>query len=158
MKLYFLRHGIADWPDWDPARDSERPLTDEGLRKMKAEAEAIDRLNLKLSAVLSSPYTRAQQTAESVAQRLGLNVIEEPALAAGFNIGDLPDLLQRYAQAQSLMLVGHEPDFSLIIGQLIGGGRVVMKKGSLARVDLQAIMPPRGELVWLLAPKVLLAA
>ena len=41
MKLYFLRHGIADWPEWDVARDHERPLTKDGLKKMKAKAKAI---------------------------------------------------------------------------------------------------------------------
>jgi phosphohistidine phosphatase len=53
------------------------------------------------------------------------------------------------------MLVGHEPDFSRTIADLIGGGRVVMKKGGLARVDLESVDPPSGALVWLLAPKVM---
>ena len=41
MRLYFLRHGLADWPDWDPARDHERPLTKDGLKKMKEEAKTL---------------------------------------------------------------------------------------------------------------------
>ncbi len=156
MKLYFLRHGLADWPNWDPARDHERPLTDEGAEKMRAEARMIQRLGLGLDAILSSPLVRAWQTAAPVAERLGLALVEEPALAPGFDVKRLRDVLPRYPDAGALMLVGHEPDFSRTIGQLIGGGRVAMKKGSLARVDLASVDPPSGELVWLLAPKVLI--
>ena len=155
MQVYFLRHGLADWPDWDEARDDERPLTDEGVARMQAAAKTLKRFELGLDAILSSPYLRARQTAQTVAGRLGLAVIEEPALAPGFDVTRLREVLRRHAQAQALMLVGHEPDFSRTIAQLIGGGRVAMKKGGLARVDLAAIDPPGGELVWLLAPKVL---
>lgn len=157
MQLYFLRHGQADWPDWDPARDDERPLTDAGLVRMKAEAKAIKRLGLKLAVILTSPLVRARQTAEAVAERLDLRPVEEPALAPGLDVKRLGEVLQRHAEAEAIMLVGHEPDFSLTIAKLIGGGRVVMKKGGLARVDLQSVDPPRGELVWLLAPKTLSA-
>ena len=156
MQLYLLRHGVADWPDWDAARDDERPLTDAGIVKMKAEAETIERLELDLKALLTSPLARARQTAESVGERLDLRPIEEPALAPGFNVKRLQEVLKRYPDATAIMIVGHEPDFSRTIAQLIGGGRVAMKKGGLARVDLESIDPPKGELVWLLAPKTLL--
>jgi phosphohistidine phosphatase len=153
MQLYFLRHGLADWPDWDPARDDERPLTDEGVARMKAEAKTIERLGVELDAVLTSPLVRARQTAEPVAKRLKVKLIEEALLAPGFDAKRLREILQNDPNAKAIMVVGHEPDFSRTIGQVIGGGRVVMKKGGLARIDLESIDPPRGELVWLLAPK-----
>jgi len=156
MQLYFLRHGVADWPDWDPARDDERPLTDAGIVKMRAEAKAIARLELDLKAILTSPLVRARQTAEAVAGRLDMQPIEEPALAPGFNARRLQDVLKRYPDAGALMLVGHEPDFSRTIAQLIGGGRVAMKKGGLARVDLASFDPPKGELAWLLTSRTLI--
>jgi phosphohistidine phosphatase len=53
------------------------------------------------------------------------------------------------------MLVGHEPDFSLIISALTGGGKVILKKGGLARVDITATAPLQGDLVWLLPPKIM---
>lgn len=155
MKIYFLRHGLADWPNWDAARDAERPLTDEGIKKMKVEAKAIERLDLGLDVILSSPYTRARQTAQSVADQLGLKVIDDDQLAPGFDADRLRDVLRRYPNAESIMLVGHEPSFSAAISQLIGGGQIVMKKGSLARVDVDSIDSLRGELVWLLTPKLL---
>ena len=53
------------------------------------------------------------------------------------------------------MVVGHEPDFSATVAELIGGGDIVMKKGGLARVDVTAPVAGGGELVWLLAPPLL---
>jgi phosphohistidine phosphatase len=153
MKLYFLRHGLADWPEWDPAKDHERPLTKEGLKKMKEQAKTLLALDLKLDAILSSPYTRAYQTADIVAGKLRLDVKTEPLLAPGFAYKKLTDLLESYEQAEALMLVGHEPSFSTVIAEIIGGGRVQLKKGALARVDVNSEI--RGELVWLLQPRVL---
>ena len=153
MRLYFLRHGIADWPDWDPARDHERPLTKEGLKKMKELARALADLGLKIDAILSSPYTRAYQTADIVAGRLGLEVKIEPLLAPGFAYDKLAEIARPFDDSQALLLVGHEPSFSMVIAELIGGGRVQMKKGALARVDVNREL--QGELVWLLQPKVL---
>ena len=157
MQLYFLRHGLADWPDWDPARDDERPLSDKGVQKMKSEAKTIERLGLKPDLVLSSPLLRARQTADVVARQLGLKVTQEFKLAPGFSLERLAPILNAYASARVIMLVGHEPDFSRTIGQLTGGGNVVMKKGGLARIDLDSLNPPTGSLVWLLPPKLLKA-
>jgi phosphohistidine phosphatase len=153
MRLYFLRHGIADWPEWDPARDHERPLTKEGLKKMKEQAKALADLGLKIDAILSSPYTRAYQTADIVAGKLGLEVKTEPLLAPGFTFDKLAEIAKPFDDNQALLLVGHEPSFSMVIAELIGGGRVQMKKGALARVDVNREL--QGELVWLLQPKVL---
>ena len=155
MKLYFLRHGLADWPEWDVARDHERPLTKEGLKKMKAEAKTIAALDLRPDAILSSPYARAFQTADIVAKELGLEVQIEPLLAPGFDLERLAERVSAQARAQALLLIGHEPSFSTIITQLIGGGRVQLKKGALARVDLLGPVNKElhGELIWLLQPK-----
>ena len=153
-RLYFLRHGLADWPNWT-GPDGERPLTPEGIRKMKDTAKTLKGLDLSLEAIFSSPLIRAKQTAEFAADRLKIKVTIVPALAPGFGVHQLGELLAEYADAKTLMLVGHEPDFSTTIANLIGGGSIVMKKGGLARVDLESLDPPRGQLVWLLAPAVL---
>ena len=153
MRLYFLRHGIADWPDWDPVRDHERPLTKDGLKKMKEQARTLAGLGVKVDAILSSPYTRAYQTADIVAGKLGMEVKTEPLLAPGFNVDKLMEIVESFADDQALLLIGHEPNFSMVIAELIGGGRVQLKKGALARVDVSREL--QGELVWLLQPKIL---
>ncbi len=154
MRLYFLRHGMAEWPDWDPARDHERPLTKEGVRKMKEQARALADLDVKFDAVLASPYARAYQTADIVAGKLGLDVKAEPLLAPGFNADKLAEIVASFDSDQAVLLVGHEPSFSMVIAELIGGGRVQMKKGTLARVDVNREL--QGELVWLLQPRILI--
>ena len=53
------------------------------------------------------------------------------------------------------MLVGHEPDFSETIGHLIGGGRLDLKKGALALVELEDRASTAGRLLWLIPPRVL---
>ncbi len=157
MDVYFLRHGLADVPDWDPAHDDERPLTDEGVLKMKAEARCLRMLNLKLDLVLTSPLARARQTAEIVARRLDVELVEEPALAPGFDAAAAAQIVVRYPAARAIMLVGHEPDFSTTVSALIGGARVSLKKGGLARVrvELTDSTALSGTLLWLLPPRVL---
>lgn len=156
MQLYFLRHGLADWPDWDAAQDHLRPLTKEGLKKMKAEAKTLARLGLKFDAILSSPYTRALQTADIVAGQFGQEVTEEAHLAPGFNLERLSEIVARYPTAQALLMVGHEPTFSSTITALIGGGRITLKKGALARIEITSFDPLSGDLLWLLQPKTLI--
>jgi phosphohistidine phosphatase len=138
--------------DWDPARDHERPLTKDGMKKRGPGPAPAD-LGVKFDAILSSPYTRAYQTADIVAGKLGLEVKTEPLLAPGFNPDKLAEIVKSFDEDQALLLVGHEPSFSTVIAELIGGGRVQMKKGALARVDVNGEL--QGELVWLLQPKVL---
>jgi len=157
MKLYFLRHGQADRSAW-MGTDFERPLTQEGMENMAKEADAIQQLDLRLDAILTSPLVRAYQTAEIVARRLNildLLVIDE-RLEPGFGTSDLKEILEEYPQANEIMFVGHEPDFSETIRYLIGGGNILCKKGSLARIDLSDASPLIGELVWLIPPMVLL--
>jgi phosphohistidine phosphatase len=90
-----------------------------------------------------------------VAERLGLEVRVEPSLAPGFDAKKLRTLLRRFASAPALLLVGHEPDLGDTLGELVGGTRVALKKGGLARVDLASVARPAGTLVWLLPPKLL---
>ncbi|MBS1252040.1 MAG: hypothetical protein MAG451_01076 [Anaerolineales bacterium] len=156
MRLYFLRHGLADRSAWHGA-DFERPLTYKGKVRMGREAETIGELNLKLDAIITSPLTRAFQTAQIVAEHLGMldDLVEDARLAPGFDVSDLAEILEDHLDDARLMLVGHEPDFSETLSDLIGGGEIVCKKASLARVDLYGGPSLRGELVWLIPPKVL---
>jgi phosphohistidine phosphatase len=157
MKLYFLRHGRADRSAW-MGLDYERPLTGEGKERMAREADFIAQLDLGIDVILTSPLVRAYQTAEIVAERLNmldLLTIDE-RLEPGFGPQDLAEILEGYPDADEIMLVGHEPDFSETISYLIGGGNILCKKGSLARVDLVDAGPMAGELVWLIPPKALI--
>jgi phosphohistidine phosphatase len=155
MELYFLRQGIA--ADVGPAGlgDAERPLTKEGIAKMQAGARGMRRLGLRLDSLLSSPLVRARETAAIVARELGLELRLAEKLAPGCDMAQLFALLGEYRAAEHVMLVGHEPDFSSLIGALTGGSQVLMKKGGLARVDIERLEQGAGTLTWLLPPRVL---
>lgn len=162
MELYFLRHGLAVDPGQWEGDDFQRPLTEEGQRRMRAEAKTIARLGLKPDYILTSPLKRALQTAQIVSDCLAAEglirksaLAEDKRLSSGFGMPELEAMMQTYSNAQAIMLVGHEPDFSKVIGQLVGSGRVVCKKGGLARVDLFDAPTLAGELVWLIPPKLL---
>src|SRR5438105_4811741 len=110
MKLYFLRHGEADWPDWRKP-DDERPLTSAGEKEMHEVAKFLTRLKVQVDLIITSPLPRASQTADIAAEHLKIRCQEEKMLAPGFRVGDLTRLLRKHPQ-QVLMLVGHEPDFT----------------------------------------------
>ncbi len=156
MKLYFLRHGLAaEREEWS-GDDAARPLTDEGKARMARAAAVFAKLELGLDAIITSPLVRAVQTAEIVARELKMQnqLVTDERLAPGFDADALAKILPAYPKAAALMFVGHEPDFSETISYLIGGGRVVCKKGGLALVELNATNL-KGELVWLVPPKAL---
>jgi phosphohistidine phosphatase len=153
MKLYFLRHGVADWPDWN-GPDNERPLTKGGQKEVRRVAEALAEHGVQTDVILSSPLPRAQQTAEIAGAALGSAVSVEAALAPGFNVEALRTLLRAH-DGRNVMFVGHEPDFSRMVEALTGGS-VVMAKAAVARVDLANAAEERGVLRWLVTPKILL--
>jgi phosphohistidine phosphatase len=139
--IWLLRHGEAA----DGSPDAERPLTAKGETQSKAAGLALKALGIKLDACLSSPKVRAVQTAKLACAPLGVEVQLEPALAGGrFDPEQLAAGL-----GDEVLLVGHDPDFSIAVHALTGA-QVRMKKGGLAGVD-------EGELKVLLRPKELAA-
>jgi phosphohistidine phosphatase len=157
MILYFLRHGLAAERETWTGDDALRPLTKKGEKSLAIIADTMFELGLGLDLILTSPYVRAYQTAVVVAKRLQKMdvLVQDNRLTPGFGIAELTETLKDHKDATSILLVGHEPDFSETVSALIGGGRLIFKKAGLARVDLNSQAPPKGELVWLIPPKFL---
>jgi phosphohistidine phosphatase len=158
--LYFLRHGHAhDRDEWKTQDDELRPLTAEGIAAMRQEAIVLRHLQPDFSTILTSPLVRARETAEIVQHVFPeVPIVEDELLKPGFKVKALEKLLKEYDGHENLLLVGHEPDFSAVIGEVIGGGRVTMKRGGMARIKLTNKEKPRGELIWLITPAVFRAA
>lgn len=159
MILYFLRHGIAVEPaDWQ-GPDDDRPLTKEGITKMKDEARAIAELSLHIDVVVSSPLLRACTTATLVARKLKADKtpLLDDRLGAGFSLESLRAIVGEHEDADGLLLVGHEPSFSHVVGQLVGNSALQMKKGALAAVAVEDAACTRAELIALIPPRVLIA-
>jgi phosphohistidine phosphatase len=156
MRLYFLRHGTAaPRAGWE-GDDALRPLTEQGQKEAARMAGLLARSAAAIDVIVTSPYLRAGETAEIVAQHLDLQdkVVEDDILVPGFDAARLGKLMKDFPEADALLLVGHEPDFTITIGELTGG-RVVLKKGGMAYVETGAGSPKKAVLVWLVQPSVL---
>lgn len=161
MNLYILRHGIAVDPGSpDYPNDADRPLTPKGERKLQRIAEAMLALELCFDVILSSPYVRARQTAEVMAEvfhaRKKLELTD--SLTPGGNPRKLIELLHGLVPApDDVLLSGHEPFLSGLISLLVAGEPgllVVMRKGGLCRLSVEHLKPGRcATLEWLLTPK-----
>jgi phosphohistidine phosphatase len=136
--IWLLRHGDAA----DGSPDAERPLTERGEGQARAAGAALKALGVELDACLSSPKVRAADTARLACDQLdGVEVTLEQALGGGpFDAEALAT-----PHGDDVMLVGHDPDFSMAIHRLTGA-QVRMKKGGLAAVN-------KGELLVLLRPR-----
>lgn len=157
MQCYFLRHGPAGYAAKWSGADFDRPLTQDGIKRIAREAKTIAALEVAPDAIITSPLVRARQTAEIVADELRLRdkLQQDDRVGLGFSAARLADILRDHPIAQSMMLVGHEPSMSLTIGELIGGGDVDFKKGALACVEISRDAPLAGRLLWLAPPKLL---
>jgi phosphohistidine phosphatase len=122
MRLVLVRH--ADAGDRDPARypdDRERPVTPEGEREQRLVAQALDRLGLRPSRVLTSPLRRAVETAQVTARVLGgpAPIDREDALGDRFSVEGLLAALARLPADAVVYCVGHEPDLSQFAARLL---------------------------------------
>jgi phosphohistidine phosphatase len=133
--LWLLRHGEAA----DGLPDDDRPLTDRGIRQAEAAGRALVRLGTNIDVCLSSPKLRALQTAQRACEPLCLEVTVELRLA-----GQPFDVAELTAGLGDVLLVGHDPSFSLLLHDLTGV-QARMRKGGLAGIA-------KGELVTLLRP------
>lgn len=161
VDLYILRHGEAGKRVAAGSKDSERALTVVGAKEVEEIAGALAKLGIKPDLVATSPLARSRQTAVIVAKRLKVkNKLQDwDELKPEGSKVKLYERLARFKPDASVMVVGHEPYLSSIIGELAFDGqkgRVVMKKAGLARVDVVSFRPrPRGELKWLLTPRIM---
>lgn len=153
MHLYFFRHAEAE-PGSATLPDHARQLTKRGIERTRHAASVLKSLGIKSVYLYSSPLVRARQTADILAETLGVEVVERTEVGPGFNAQAVAVLVRDARQDDEIMFVGHEPDFSATVSALIGGGWVDMKKGGLARIDIDNVQPLRGMLVWLIAPKI----
>ncbi|MBI5943121.1 MAG: phosphohistidine phosphatase SixA [Chloroflexi bacterium] len=161
MNLYIIRHAIAVDEGTPEFQDNERPLTDKGKKKMRQIAKGLRTLGADFDLILSSPYIRAQETAEILAD------VFKMKKDVGFSenlvpMGD-PDLLiaelnEKYS-VNSLALIGHEPQLTALIGLLVSENSnmdMTLKKGGVCSFSTDDLHHTRrATLEWLLTPGIL---
>ncbi len=161
MILYVVRHGIAAPHGTPGVAEDERPLTDEGIRKMNEVARGLKVLAVKPELILTSPLPRALQTArivqETVDRNIALRTVE--CLSPAGSRADLYAELHRERKAASVMLVGHQPSLGEIAGEIAWGSAdnyIELKKGGACCLEVEELRTvPVGTLVWLATPSLL---
>lgn len=163
MQILLVRHGIAEDPVAGSLKpDAERQLTKKGRKQMKLVARGLRRVVGEVNMVACSPYARAVQTAEILLKELRKEGDPEFLVADEIRSGVSPenaiDWLARQDPGATLVLVGHEPDFSRLMSCLTAGGHGAYARFSKAGACLIncASTPVAGEgkLIWLLTPDV----
>jgi phosphohistidine phosphatase len=158
-ELYLIRHGIAaergpQYPD-----DTKRPLTQQGIARLRRGADGLIQLDVAFDIIISSPLTRAKQTADVIASALPgkPTVVYTDALAPGAPHTAIIDELAKHSRRARIALVGHEPDLGELAARLLSAKKPVeLKKGSVCRIDVQSLPPAGpGRLRWLLTPRML---
>jgi phosphohistidine phosphatase len=155
MNLYLMRHADAGLPRLNPTLDAKRSLVKDGKDQCILMARVLSALKAQVDVVVASPIKRAMQTAQFVATELGFDgkVEVSPALKPDADYADFQKLLANYSELEGVLAVGHNPSLFQFLGRLCtgnGGANLRMRKGSIARVDLDRHPP---QLQWLIDPR-----
>jgi len=155
MILYLMRHASAGTVRPNPVLDAKRGLVKEGKEQCMLMARVLLALKAPIEMIVSSPLKRARQTAQLVGTEMGYEAQVEVSPALGMNASytDFQNLLAKYADREAILVVGHNPNVFQFLGRMVtgdGGAAIRMRKGSIARVDMER-HPPR--LQWLLDPR-----
>jgi phosphohistidine phosphatase len=162
MRIYLIRHGNAvDTGTADFDEDAQRLLSEKGREKMKNIACALKNLGVKPNLIVSSPYVRAEQTAQILKKVLECkrDFALSDALVPLGNPGDILGEINEKYNVDELILVGHEPCLSVLIGMLISGAPdilITLKYGSVCCLSVDNLRMQRVAVMeWLLTPKIL---
>lgn len=162
MKIYLIRHSNAVDPGTPGyENDSTRPLTEKGRDKMDRIASALKGLGVEPDLIVSSPYVRARETAEIVAKMLKYKkdlAFSEALVPMGKADEVIGEINEKY-HVDELVLVGHEPNLSTLVGTLTAGNpdlAITLKKGGVCCLSADDLRMERtAVLEWLLTPMIL---
>lgn len=162
MNIYIVRHAIAvDEGTSEYEQDSDRPLTDKGRKKMRQIAKGLHTLGVEFDLILSSPYVRARETAEILADVFKMKkkiAFSENLIPMADPELLLPEVIEKYP-VDSIALVGHEPHLSTLIAVLTAENTkldITLKKGGVCYLSADNLHHEhRATLEWLLTPGIL---
>lgn len=160
MIVYFLRHANAGTHLATPKKDEKRGLDKEGIEQCGYVGRALAALDVQVDTIVSSPLKRSTQTAALVGNEMGhegkLQI--DPSLRPQAAFPEFRKLLDKYAQLEAIMVVGHNPNLSEFLGRIIsdngGEAALELRKGAVAKVEVRR---SSGSLHWVLTPKILRA-
>ena len=153
--LFLLRHAHAGNAGVSIGDDDLRPLTEKGHKQSARVGRMLAAADVAPDLLVTSPRVRAEETARGVAEVLGIEVTVDRRLAGPLD-ADVVASIVTDSGADRPCLVGHDPDFSEVLGELIGVSVVPMRKAAIARIDFPGdIRAGRGQLRFLVPPELL---
>ena len=159
LELYLVRHGVAaergkEWPD-----DSKRPLTTDGIARLRRSARGLNAIGVSFDQIVTSPLVRTRQTADVLAEELKGKppIVTADALAPAGSSAAVMQELAKHVRLARVALVGHEPNLGELAAQLIGARTPIeFKKGGMCRIDFDTLPPKGGGMLrWFHTPKML---
>lgn len=162
MELLIVRHAIAEDREVfgvTGREDALRPLTAEGIRKMKRTARGLHEVVPSIDVLISSPLTRANETAEILRREYDLDRVETAReLEPGTSLSDVATWLGQLDQ-RVIAIVGHEPHLGRLVTYLVTGSErsgVELKKGGACLIEFEGeAKAGRGRLTWAIPPGIL---
>ena len=158
MDCLLIRHGIAVEPEEWKGAEENRPLTEKGRKRVLRTAAGLAALDCKPTHLLSSPFTRAYDTARLLRAVVcpALKVMTCDELAVGSTPERIVALIRSLPMESILLCVGHEPLLGQAVGLLLCGKSVTsfpMKKAGAALIHFPGLVKPgQGLLQWWLEP------
>ncbi len=158
MEVFVLRHGEAVNRPSISTSDSKRQLTTRGKNELEEISEALKVLDIEFDYIFTSPLIRSKQTAEIIFKKIKSKnkIAELQDLKPEGNRLEFYNKLTTLKQDSRILIVGHEPYLSSLIGEVISQNKckIDLKKGGLARIKIISLIPKvNGELKWLLTPR-----
>ena len=160
MIVYLVRHGIAiDREDPNSPPEVERYITREGIKKTRDVAKSVHLLGIKPGSFISSPYVRAMQTAEIFADVFGFEpskIRQSVHLKPGANPTEFTKEIAGL-KAREIICFGHAPHMDQLISHMVGARSLItaLKKAGVACVEMGSVSGGKGNLQWLVSPKLL---
>ena len=146
MQLYLLRHADADT---QAEADEERRLSAKGIEQARRVARFCEAHEISASIVLTSPVRRAHETALIVSEHLRSELLVAPWLACGMSPETATVELAVFRSETSVLIVGHEPDFSGLVAHLLGvpsNSHIHIRKASLTSLEVMSLRPAGARL------------
>ena len=135
-KLILCRHAQAE-PALPGVSDFDRPLTAAGIAQATEAGKWLASRKIKIDGLVTSPATRARQTAQLLAGQTGLNQLFENSRIYEASpttllavVNNLPD------EVRNVLLVGHNPGLSYL-ATILTGHRYDLDTSQLVVIQLQ---------------------
>lgn len=166
MEIVIIRHAVAEEREAFAKKSSEdslRPLTLKGRKRMQKVAVRLQDFVKDFDMIVTSPYTRARQTAEILSQiYFETPVIEAPELVPQSPPQAFVKWLRVQAkQARRVAVVGHEPHLSAFASYLLAGkveSFIELKKSGIIGIEVESFAQVEqgvGQLLYMIPPKFL---